>query len=88
MMGWFQGEWGMAGLIGMAAMVSVWGVLIGTAVWAVARCTRSEPSSTAPLESARAILDRRFAAGDVDAEEYARGRRLLETRDIHGLTPS
>ena len=51
------------------------------AVWAVARATRSSPSQAMPLESARVILDRRFASGEIDAEEYARSRRTLEATD-------
>lgn len=88
MMGWYQGDWGFAGIIGMGTMLLVWGALIWLAVWVIARFTRTEPTLVATLESARAILDRRFASGEIDAEEYARARRSLEAPDTHGLTPS
>jgi putative membrane protein len=88
MMGWYQGDWGFAGMLGMGMMVLVWGALIGLAVWAIARFTRTEPSHSPSLESARAILDRRFASGEIDAEEYARTRRTLATSDAQDLTPS
>jgi putative membrane protein len=88
MMGWYQGDWGFTGMLGMGMMVVLWGALIGLAVWAIARFTRTEPSQAVSLESARAILDRRLASGEIDAEEYARTRRTLEAPDAHGLTPS
>ena len=86
MMGWYQGDWGFAGMLGMGMMVLL--ALIWLAVWAIARFTRTEPSHAGSLESARVILDRRFASGEIDAEEYVRTRRTLEAPDPHGLTPS
>lgn len=87
MMGWYGGGWGSAGLIGMGAMVLFWGALIWFAVWAIARATRSEPDRGLTLESARAVLDRRFASGEIDAEEYADRRRLLEAPGASGAVP-
>lgn len=87
-MGWYQGDWGWAGLLGMGSMVLVWGGLIWLAVWAIARATRTEQTSRATPEPARAVLDRRFASGDIDAEEYARRRRALETPSATDLMPS
>lgn len=88
MMGWYQGDWGFAGVFGMGMMLLLWGALIWLAVWGIARVTRAEPSHGVPVESARAILDRRFASGEIDAEEYVRTRHALEAPDTHGLTPS
>lgn len=88
MMGWYQGDWGFAGLVGMGLMLTMWGALIWLAVWAIARFTRPEPSHAATLESTRSILDRRFVSGEIDAEEYARTRHVLEAPDAPGLTPS
>ena len=88
MMGWYQGDWGFAGLFGMGMMILFWGAIIWFAVWAIARATRTESSQAVPLESARAILDRRFASGEIDAEEYASARRILESRGVSGLTSS
>jgi hypothetical protein len=79
MMGWYQDGWSVAGVMGMVLMVAVWGAIIWLAVWAIARVTRSEPMPSNRIESARAILDRRF--------EYAQTRRSLETTDTQGLTP-
>ena len=78
MMGWYGDGWWFAGGVGMLMMVVVWGALIGAAVWAVARVTRTDHASMPRQESARAILDRRFASGELSAEEYASARRTLE----------
>ena len=66
MMGWYPGGWAGAGFWGMGVMVLVWGAVIAVAVWALARATRTEQVVGAPVESARALLDRRFAAGEID----------------------
>ena len=72
--------------LGMLMMLLVWGGLIAFGVWAIARVTRSQerpPSS----ESPRQILDRRFAAGEIDAEHYAEARHVLESRSAVTPTP-
>jgi putative membrane protein len=73
----------------MALVMVVFGaVLLGVIVWAVATVTRSHPAAVAPSvpaaastreSSARAILDERFARGEIDAAEYEERRRLLES---------
>lgn len=85
MMGWYQDGWGFAGIMGMVLMVAVWGAIIWLAVWAIARFTRTEPMRANRIDSARAILDRRFASGEINAEEYARTRRALEATDTQRL---
>lgn len=79
MMGWYPSGWGAMGVLGMILMVAVWVVVIAGAVWLIARATRSEASATIAHEPARAILDRRFASGEIDAQEYASARRTLES---------
>lgn len=73
--GWWSG--------GMIFMGLFWLALIGLAVWAVLRVS-SRPASPAStgVESARHILDRRFAAGELDAEAYAQSRRVLEGHSV------
>jgi putative membrane protein len=78
MMGWYQDGWGSAGVTGMLMMIVVWGGLIALAVWAVVRFTRTEHSPGSTIEPPRAILDRRFASGEITADEYAQARRILE----------
>lgn len=84
MMGWYgNGGWG-AGMILMGLFCMV---LVAAAVWAFARwATRTQgPQDGArgsAQESARAILDRRFASGELDTEQYGQARRLLDGRGM------
>ncbi len=78
MMGWYGTDWGVAGVVGMLMMLVFWGGVVALAVWAVARLTRNDTHAAPAAEPARAILDRRFASGDLDAEGYAQARRVLE----------
>jgi len=88
MMGWYDGYGYGYGGIGMALiMLLFWLPLIGLGIWLVARVTRAQPHSSVPAptaqqhaaDSARAILDRRFAGGEVTAEQYTEMRRVLES---------
>ncbi len=83
-MGWYDNGW-MTGF-GMLMMVLVWGGLVALGIWAVVRLTRSSPTPP-PVESPRQILDRRFAAGEINAEEYAQTRHILEGRGVPGSMP-
>lgn len=74
-MGW---GWGM-GAGGWIAMVVFWVAVLALIVWAVARIfpggsgREAGPWSETPEE----ILDRRFAAGELDAETYRSMRAAL-----------
>jgi len=85
MMGWYGNDWGVAGGIGMLLMLAFWGGLIALAVWGISRITRSDHPAVSS-ESPRAILDRRFATGDLDAEGYAQARRILDGQGSQPLT--
>jgi putative membrane protein len=63
----FGGMW----LMSSAGLVA-WAGLVAVSVWAVARLTRRRP------EDAHAMLAERFARGEIDEEEFARRRRLLD----------
>ncbi len=71
--------WGM-GLAGWIFMALFWIVVIGLIVWAViallpgARTTGGRAGHEGPRE----ILDRRFALGEIDAEQYRRAREELD----------
>ena len=92
MMGGYWGTMmGAGSWFGPIWMVVWWGGLIALIAWGIARFTpRGETiasastgtSGTSP-ESARAILDRRFAAGEINAEAYAQARRLLDEPVVH-----
>lgn len=84
MYGYHQGyEYGYHGIGMVLAMLLFWIPLIGLCIWLVARLTRSSrPTATAPVDapadSARGILDRRLAAGEISVEEYTERRRALD----------
>jgi len=81
MMWWFGNGngWNDGGWWAMGFMMVFWIALIGLGIWAIVRFTSGSSSSTAvSAESPRAILDRRFANGEIDATGYAEARRLLE----------
>jgi putative membrane protein len=87
MMGWYDRGVGWGSGVGMLLMLLVWGGLIALGIWAVARLTRGggQPAQpTAGLETPRQILDRRFASGEITAEQYAEARRVLEGRSSTG----
>ena len=76
MMGWYGdgGWWG----TGMIAMALFWIVVVGAIVWAAVRLTnRPQPPATPYVESPAQVLDRRFAAGELDEQQYLEARRVL-----------
>lgn len=72
---------------GMLFTVLVWGGLIALGVWAVVRTTRGSHVGPTSVESPRQILDRRFASGELDTEQYAAARRVLEGRTVDNAVP-
>ena len=81
MMNWYSDGGGTDGWFAMALMMVFWIGLISVAVWAAVRLLRDDRSSTAGTPTTltpRAILDRRLAGGEIDAEQYAALRRLIE----------
>jgi putative membrane protein len=90
MMGWYNNGAGWGSGVGMLLMLLVWGGLIALGIWAVSRLTRGSGQSAQPtpgVETPRQILDRRFASGEINAEQYAETRRVLEGRSSTG-TPT
>jgi len=72
--GWHYGDWWMMG-IGMLFWIAVLAVV----VWLIVRTTG--PRAAEPRgDSAEEVLRRRFAAGEIDAEEYDRRLELLRRR--------
>lgn len=83
MMGWYGGGMGGTGWIFMGLF---WIALIAVIIWLVLRLLPSNghagPTPTAPpqipgQESPLDILDRRFAAGEIDLETYQSNRAAL-----------
>ena len=75
MWGWDGGGgWLMMG-IGML----IWVAVIALIVWLVIRAVGQRPSGGG-AESAEELLRRRFAAGEIDTEEYQRRLETLHRR--------
>lgn len=72
--GWQTGDWWMMG-IGMV----FWLVLAIVAIWAIVRATGSVRAEQRG-ESSEELLRRRFAADEIDAEEYERRLEVLRRR--------
>lgn len=73
------GWWG----VGMLLMGVFWIAVIALAVWAVLRVSRgSNQPAAGEVDSARRILDRRYAAGEITTEQYAEMRRVLEGHSV------
>jgi len=59
----------------MMVMPLVWLALLAIIIWAAVRV--ASHGRPAGVSSAQEILDRRFASGEIDADAYAKARRLL-----------
>ncbi|HYN66223.1 MAG TPA: SHOCT domain-containing protein [Ornithinibacter sp.] len=79
MMGWYNDGWG-GGWLAMALMMVFWIALIGVAIWAAVRLvgSGSKVVGTMATPTPRTVLDHRLASGEIDAEQYAQLRRLLD----------
>lgn len=65
------------GALGWLLMFGFWAGFVALVVWAVARLF---PSGSPNRPSDLQRLDRRFASGEIDEEEYRRARDEVATR--------
>ena len=63
------------GLLGWTMQIAFWVAVFALIVWAVRSTSAARPEHRS---SALEILERRFASGEIDADEYEQRRRLLE----------
>lgn len=71
--------WGMMGGFGFIWMLLFWGVLIALAVWLISQLFPSAPSGSGQAgPSAREILKRRYASGELTEEQYQQMRQQIE----------
>ncbi len=68
----------------MIAVMLLWPIAIGGAVWALAALTHS--TAAGMRETPQQILDGRLAAGEIDPVDYDRKRALLDNGDMTGPT--
>lgn len=76
-MNWYRNGYGWTDGGGMILMAVIWILIIGLGIWLVTWLTRRD-KSVPRQETPRQILDRRLAAGEIDAAAYAQARRLIE----------
>ncbi|MDQ3387219.1 MAG: hypothetical protein M3475_06415 [Actinomycetota bacterium] len=73
------------GWLWMLLPLLFWGGLIAFAVWALIRIfpnrDRSDGTSGNREDNAGEILQKRFARGEIDAEEYERSFEVLKDRE-------
>lgn len=73
--------WGEGHMIGMGFGWFFWILLIAVVIWVVVRATGQQnpsgDSSKNTDESARELLDKRYARGEIDEEEYTRRKNNL-----------
>ena len=77
MFGWQHGMWDAAGWLVMSAVMLA---VLAAVVIAVLVGSRAVQSRERPWDSARRILDERFAKGEIDEEEYQQRREVLDHR--------
>ena len=80
MMGWQWGDMGW-GWLGMGFGMLIWAVVLVVVIWLVVRglmAMERRDRPNAGRDGAEELLRRRFAAGEIDAEEYE--RRLVALR--------
>lgn len=63
-------------IVMMVGMIVVWGLIIAGVVWVVRELMHSRTMDAA-AETPAALLDRRFAAGEMSVEEYRERKAVL-----------
>ena len=77
--GWMSGEWGHISPFMGIFMLLFWGLVIFGVITAVRALTRSRDDRGAlPHETPLEILNKRYASGEIDQEEYQRIKKDLE----------
>ena len=67
-------DWNAMGLFGWTMMILFWTAVIVAIIWAIRSLnTKPSPTQPTPLE----VLERRFAAGEIDREDFEERRQLL-----------
>lgn len=67
-------DWNAMGFFGWTMMILFWTATLVVIIWAIrSLSTGRSPTTPTPLE----LLERRFAAGEIDREDFEERRRLL-----------
>jgi putative membrane protein len=59
-------------------MILSWALIVGIVAWIVRAFAWRSDESSARADGATAILDERFARGEISEEDYRERRRVLE----------
>jgi putative membrane protein len=81
----FGDDWGSGWGWMMIVMPLLWIALTAVIVWAVLKVARqpaNPASDQARRETPREILDRRFAAGEIDTAAYTEAKAHLAAQDV------
>lgn len=66
-------SWNMNGFFGWLTMILFWVAIVALVVW-VSQSTRNPQTRSTALD----VLDNRYAAGEINDEEFKERRRLLD----------
>jgi len=67
-------DWNAMGLFGWTMMILFWTAVLVVIIWAIRSLgTKPSPTMQTPLE----LLERRFAAGEIDREDFEERKQLL-----------
>ena len=69
---WF--DWNTMGFFGWTMMIVFWGTIVALLIWVVRSMTTTSTGSTS---DALDILERRYAAGKIDRDEFEERKRIL-----------
>ena len=74
-----MGDWGYhGGWLGMGIGMIVWVAVVALVIWLIVRAFSGRAGGGG--ESAEELLRRRFASGEIDAEEYQKRLEVLRKR--------
>jgi len=68
-------NWNTMGFLGWTMMIVFWGAIAALVVWAT-RSVGTTRTGTSP--DSLSILERRYAAGEIDRDEFEERRRVLD----------
>jgi putative membrane protein len=68
-------DWNTMGFFGWTMMIALWVAVVALVVWVVRSVGTNR---TAPRSDALGILGRRYAAGEMDRDEFEERKRLLD----------
>jgi uncharacterized membrane protein len=66
----------------MGGVMLFWIAVVGIGIWLVLRLTDRDHKQIKSIDTPKAILDRRFASGEMTVEQYAAARKLIEAHDL------